>query len=182
MRINISSNTWNGYTAENQEERLFFNETAFLFWCHALWKLGSSNCCIFEMKHAMGLKTCTKINFLIIFNLVLIRIRKPRYFDFSLLMTSLWKPSIACSRLSDWNRLRQVHAIFVARTKNLHGSVFRSRGTVQVFEQQTALQSITGFARLFKQVAQVKNSSIQKFVRTRVIGVFDIRFSLQQKD
>ena len=94
MRINISSNTWNGYTAENQEERIFFNETAFLFWCHALWKLGSSNCCIFEMKHAMGLKTCKKINFLIIFNLVLIRIRKPRYFDFSLLMTSLWKPSI----------------------------------------------------------------------------------------
>ena len=76
------------------KRRDFFNETAFLFWCHALWKLGSSNCCIFEMKHAMGLKTCTKINFLIIFNLVLIRIRKPRYFDFSLLMTSLWKPSI----------------------------------------------------------------------------------------
>ena len=24
MRINISSNTWNGYTADNQEERLFF--------------------------------------------------------------------------------------------------------------------------------------------------------------
>ena len=24
VRINISSNTWNGYTAENQEERLFF--------------------------------------------------------------------------------------------------------------------------------------------------------------
>ena len=46
MRINISSNTWNGYTTENQAERLFFNETAFLFWCHALWKLGSSNCCI----------------------------------------------------------------------------------------------------------------------------------------
>ena len=42
VRINISSNTWNGYTAENQEERLFFNETAFLFWCHALWKPGSS--------------------------------------------------------------------------------------------------------------------------------------------
>ena len=36
----ISSNTWNGYTAqltaENQEEILFFNESAFLFWCHAL--------------------------------------------------------------------------------------------------------------------------------------------------
>ena len=70
VRINISSNTWNGYTAENQEERLFFNETAFLFWCHALWKLGSSNCCIFEMKHASGLETWTKIYFLFIFNQV----------------------------------------------------------------------------------------------------------------
>ena len=39
VRINIFSNTWNGYTAEDQEERLFFKETAFLFWCHALWKL-----------------------------------------------------------------------------------------------------------------------------------------------
>ena len=29
-------NTWNGYTAENQEAILFFNETAFLFWCPAL--------------------------------------------------------------------------------------------------------------------------------------------------
>jgi len=47
MCINISSNAWNGFTAENREERLFFNETAFLFlkWCHTLWKLGSSNCC-----------------------------------------------------------------------------------------------------------------------------------------
>ena len=51
VRINIFSNTWNGYTADNEEERLFFKETAFLFWCHALWKLGSSNCSIFEMKH-----------------------------------------------------------------------------------------------------------------------------------
>jgi len=66
VRINISSNTWNGYTAENQEERLFFNETAFLFWCHALWKLGSSNCCIFNMKHATGMETFV----LFIFNLV----------------------------------------------------------------------------------------------------------------
>ena len=31
VRINVSSNTWNGYTVENLE-------TAFLFWCHALWK------------------------------------------------------------------------------------------------------------------------------------------------
>ena len=28
------------------------------------------NCCIFEMKHALGLETCTKIYFLFIFNLV----------------------------------------------------------------------------------------------------------------
>ena len=31
VRINISSNTWNGYTAENQDRGLFFNETTFLF-------------------------------------------------------------------------------------------------------------------------------------------------------
>ena len=62
-RIHLSSNTWNGYTAENQGEILFFNETEFLFWCHALWKLGSSNCCIFEMKHATGMETWKKIFF-----------------------------------------------------------------------------------------------------------------------
>ena len=67
LRINISSNTWNGYTAEKQEEWLFSNEKAFLFWCHALWKLGSSNCCIFQVKHATGMETCTKIYFLFIF-------------------------------------------------------------------------------------------------------------------
>ena len=70
VRINRSSYTRNGYTAENQEERLFFNETAFLFWCHAPWKLGSSNCCIFEMKHSTGTETCTKIYFLFICKLV----------------------------------------------------------------------------------------------------------------
>ena len=100
MRINISSNTWNGYTAENQEERLFFNETAFLFWCHALWKLGSSNCCIFEMKQATGMETCTKIYSLFIFNLVYIRIRKTSLFWVYNLMTSLWKPSIGYLLLS----------------------------------------------------------------------------------
>ena len=64
VRINISSNTWNGYTAENQEERLFFHWLKeFLFWCHALWKLGSSICCIFEMKHATGMETSTEIFF-----------------------------------------------------------------------------------------------------------------------
>ena len=36
VRIKISSNTRNGYTVENQEERLFFNETVLLFWCYPL--------------------------------------------------------------------------------------------------------------------------------------------------
>ena len=71
VHINIYSNTWNGYTAENHEERrFFFNETAFQFCSHTLWKLRSSNCCIFEMKHATELETCNKIYFLFIFNLV----------------------------------------------------------------------------------------------------------------
>ena len=70
LPIKISSNTWNGYTAENQGERLFFNETAFLLKSHALWKLGSSNCCIFGMKRATGMETCTKIYFLFIVNLL----------------------------------------------------------------------------------------------------------------
>ena len=94
VRINISSNTWSGYTAENQEERPFFNETSFLFWCHALWKLGSSNWCIFEIKHATEMETCTKIYFLFIFNLMRIRIRKTSVFWLYNLMTSQWKPSI----------------------------------------------------------------------------------------
>ena len=78
----------------------FFNETAFLFWCHALWKLGSSNCCIFEMKHATGMETCSKTYFLFIFNLVWIRIRKTSLFWLYNLMTSLWKPSI--KRYHNW--------------------------------------------------------------------------------
>ena len=28
---------------------------AFLFWCYAMWKRGSSNCYIFEMTHATGI-------------------------------------------------------------------------------------------------------------------------------
>ena len=50
--------------------RDFFQSDIIPFWCHALWKLGSSICCIFEMKHASGLETCTKIYFLFILNLV----------------------------------------------------------------------------------------------------------------
>ena len=91
MCINTPFNTWNGKTAGGET---FFNETAFLFWCQALWKLESSNCCIFEMKHASGLETCTNIYFLSIFNLVWIRIRKTLLFWLCNLMTSLWKPSI----------------------------------------------------------------------------------------
>ena len=72
----------------------FFNETAFQFWCHALWQLGSSNCCIFEMKHTTEMETCTKIHFLFIVNLVNIRIRKTSLFWLYNLITSLWKPSI----------------------------------------------------------------------------------------
>ena len=52
------------------KRRDFFNKTAFLFWCHALSTLGSSNCCVFEMRHATGEETCTKIYVLFIFNLV----------------------------------------------------------------------------------------------------------------
>ena len=46
----------------------FFDETAFLV--SRTVKLGSSNCCIFEMKHATGMESCTKVYFLFIFNLV----------------------------------------------------------------------------------------------------------------
>ena len=53
-RINIFSNTWNGYTGENQEQRLFFSETAFLFWCHALWKLRISNSLYFRNETCYG--------------------------------------------------------------------------------------------------------------------------------
>ena len=38
--------------------------------CHALGKLRSSDCCNFEMNHATGMETCTKIYFLFMFNLV----------------------------------------------------------------------------------------------------------------
>ena len=39
----------------------FFQRDSIPIFCHALWKLGSSNCCSFEMKHATGLETCTRI-------------------------------------------------------------------------------------------------------------------------
>ena len=75
------------------KRRDFFNETEFLFWCHALWK-HCWNCCIFEMKLGTGMEPCTKIYFLFTFNPVNIRIRKTSLFWLCNLMTSLWKPSI----------------------------------------------------------------------------------------
>ena len=68
---------------------------------YTLWKLGSSNCCIFKMKHVTGMETCTKTYFLFIFNLVSIRIHKTSLFSpLYNLMISLWKPSIQfCSLL-----------------------------------------------------------------------------------
>ena len=74
------------------KRRDFFNETEFLFWCHALWK-HCWNCCIFEMKLGTGMEPCTKIYFLFTFNPVNIRIRKTSLFWLCNLMTSLWKPS-----------------------------------------------------------------------------------------
>ena len=71
VRINVSSYTWNGYNAENQEERPFFNGTAFLFWCHAMWKLESSNCCIFEMMNMLReWKLVQRFTLCLILNLV----------------------------------------------------------------------------------------------------------------
>ena len=52
VRRNISSNTWNGYTAQNQNH--FFNETAFLFWCYKLWKLGKLKLLYFRNEWCYG--------------------------------------------------------------------------------------------------------------------------------
>ena len=70
VRINISSNTWNGYTAEIKRRDFFSTRQHSCFGVTHCEKLGSSNCCIFEMKHATGMETCAKIYFLFIFNLV----------------------------------------------------------------------------------------------------------------
>ena len=67
VRINMSSNTWNGYTAENQEERLFSTRQHS---CFGVTHCKNSNFCIFEMKYATGMETCAEIYFLFIFNLV----------------------------------------------------------------------------------------------------------------
>ena len=48
----------------------FFQRESIPILCHAQWKLGSSHCYNFKMKHATGLETCARIYFLFIFNLV----------------------------------------------------------------------------------------------------------------
>ena len=82
------------------------NETAFLFWCHALWNLRSSNCCIFKMKRSTGVETCTKIYFLIVFNLVKIRIHKILLSWLYNLMTSLWKSSTRNQEIGFWELIK----------------------------------------------------------------------------
>ena len=76
MRINKSSNTWYGYTAENQEDRLFSTRQHSNF--------GLTHCENSEVQIAVfskwnmlrKWKLVQKIYFLFIFNLVYIRIRK----------------------------------------------------------------------------------------------------------
>ena len=58
--INIWSKTWNGYTAENQKERLFFRE---IIMVSRTVKTQMFKLLYFEKKHATGLETWTKIFF-----------------------------------------------------------------------------------------------------------------------
>ena len=78
------------------KRRDFFQRVRTFILCHALWKLGRSNCCSLEMKHATGLETFTRIYLCFTaFNLVLMRIRKTSLFWHYNLMTSPWKRSIS---------------------------------------------------------------------------------------
>ena len=69
-----------------QIKRNFFNETAFLFSCHALWKL-----LYFGNKRSYGNGNLYKDLLLVYLQ---IRIRKTSLFWLYNLMRSLWKPSI----------------------------------------------------------------------------------------
>ena len=82
-----------------KEERLSFNETEFLFWCHALWKLRSSNCCFFEMKRATEMETCAKI-FFFVYLQPSVNKNSWNFAQFWLynLMTSLWRHIIFATR------------------------------------------------------------------------------------
>ena len=50
------------YFRNEKSFETFLNDKSFLFWCQALWKLRSSNCCIFEMKKASGMENGRKKN------------------------------------------------------------------------------------------------------------------------
>ena len=45
------------------KRRYFFQRDSIPVLVSRTGKFGSSNCCIFEIKHATGMKTCTKIDF-----------------------------------------------------------------------------------------------------------------------
>ena len=51
---------------------------------HTLWKLGSSNCCSLEMKHAMGLETVKRFVFSLSSTICKWEFVNPRYFDFTI--------------------------------------------------------------------------------------------------
>ena len=61
--INIPSKTWNGYTAENQEERLFSTRQHSYIMVSYTVKTQKFKLLYFEKKHATGPETCTKIFF-----------------------------------------------------------------------------------------------------------------------
>ena len=91
VHINISSNTEMAIYCWNSRGETFFQRDSIPFFCHALWKLGSSNCCIFEMKHATGMETCAKIYFFVYLQPTVNK--NSSLFSFYNLMTSLWNPS-----------------------------------------------------------------------------------------
>ena len=83
-------------TAENQEERLFFQRDSIPILVSSTVKTQSSNCCIFKMKHTTGMETCTKIY-------LQPGVNKTSLFWLYHLMTSLWKPSIRVTPLETWD-------------------------------------------------------------------------------
>ena len=62
----------------------FFQRDSIPIFCHALWKLGNSTCCSFEMKHATGLKTCKGFIFCLSSTLCKWEFVKLRYFDLTI--------------------------------------------------------------------------------------------------
>ena len=58
------------YCWKSRGETIFQRDSIPTLVLRRLWKLGSSNCCTFEMKHATGMETCARIYFLVIFNRV----------------------------------------------------------------------------------------------------------------